>query len=68
MKYYNYETAFASVRDAVRGYLKDNGIYYELSRAYIMYHFEILTDAAGAAAINNFLDSLPDTFTEVPAA
>ena len=58
MKYYNFETMFTNLRDALRSYLKDNGIYYELSAAGRYYHFEILTDSNGAAKINDFLDSI----------
>ena len=57
MKYYNFETRFISLRDALRAYLKSNNIYYELSGGPAFYHFEIKTDPAGAAAINNFLDT-----------
>lgn len=57
MKFYNFETRFISLRDALREYLKENNIYYELSGGNSFYHFEIKTDPAGAAAINNWLDS-----------
>lgn len=57
MKYYNFETRFISLRDALREYLKSNNIYYELSGGPAFYHFEIKTDPAGAAAINDFLDT-----------
>lgn len=62
-KYYNFETMFLSLRDELRSFLKENNIYYELSKAYRYYHFEILTDAAGAEKINNFIDSV--SITEV---
>ena len=57
MKYYNFETRFISLCDALRAYLKSNNIYYELSGGQAFYHFEIKTDPAGAAAINDFLDT-----------
>lgn len=57
MKYYNFETRFISLRDALREYLKSNNIYYELSGGPAFYHFEIKTDPTGAAAINNWLDT-----------
>lgn len=57
MRYYNFETRFISLRDALREYLKENNIYYELSGGPAFYHFEIKTDAAGAAAINAWLDN-----------
>ena len=57
MKWYNFETRFLSLRDALRAFLHDNGIYYELSGAYSFYHFEIKTDASGAEKINAFIDS-----------
>jgi hypothetical protein len=46
-----------SLRDALREYLKNNNIYYELSGGPAFYHFEIKTDPAGAAAINAWLDT-----------
>ena len=60
-KYYNFETMFISLRDALRAFLHENNIYYELSGAGRYYHFEILTDRAGADAINNFIDSVTIT-------
>lgn len=57
MKYYNFETMFRSLKDALCKYLKTNGFYYELSGAAAGWHFEILTDPDGAAAINDFLDN-----------
>lgn len=47
---------FRSLKDLLTEYLKNNNIYYELSGAAAGWHFEIKTDPAGAAAINNFLD------------
>lgn len=58
MKWYNLETMFRSLRGALRVYLHDNGIYYELSGGSGFWHFEILTDAAGANHINSFIDSI----------
>ena len=64
-RFYNYETIFKGTRDALRQYLKDNGIYYELSAGSGFYHFEIKADAETAENINRFLDSLLDNrFTE----
>ena len=57
-QYYNFETRFISLRDALRQYLKENNIYYELSGAYSYYHFEILANSAALASINNYLDSI----------
>lgn len=56
-KYYNFDTRFISLRDALRTYLHDNNIYYELSGAYSYYHFEILCNPAELSAVNCFLDS-----------
>lgn len=55
MKYYNFDTMFRSLKDILCKYLKNNNIYYELSGAAAGWHFEILTDAAGADAINKFI-------------
>ena len=57
-KYYNFDTRFLSLRDALRQYLKDNNIYYELSGAYSYYHFEILATPKELEKTNSFLDSI----------
>ena len=57
-KYYNFDTRFISLRDALRQYLKDNNIYYELSGAYSYYHFEVLANEKELISVNNFLDSI----------
>lgn len=62
-KYYNFDTRFISLRDVLRGFLKENNIYYELSGAASYYHFEILASPQDAEKINNFIDSM--TITEV---
>ena len=65
MKYYNFETRFRSLKDDLRQYLHENGIYYELSGGTGFWHFEIKTDPAGAEKINAFIDSvtIPGVFT-----
>lgn len=63
MKWYNFETLFITLRDGLRKFLRDNGIKYELSSCGPGYHFEILTDQAGADMINRWLDE--NTITEV---
>ena len=62
MKWYNFETLFISLRDGLREFLKNNNIRYELSGCGSGYHFEILTDRAGANKINSWLDA--NTITE----
>ena len=57
MKYYNFETMFISLATKIGDFLKENNIYFEISKNRQYYHFEILTDEAGAAAINEFLDN-----------
>jgi hypothetical protein len=57
MKYYNFDTMFGSLKDILTEYLNNNGLYYELSGAAAGWHFEILTDAAGAARIDKFLEN-----------
>jgi hypothetical protein len=56
MKYYNIEL-FPSMAEKLQQFLYDckNVLAFELSAAGPMIHFEILTDAAGADAINNFI-------------
>ena len=56
MKYYNFETMFISLATSLGDFLHSSAIYFELSKAGGYYHFEILTDSAGAAEINDFLD------------
>lgn len=56
MKYYNFETAFTSLANKIVDFLKENKIYFELSKNGLYYHFEILTNEFWAACINNFLD------------
>ena len=60
-KYYNFETRFISLRDALREYLHNNNIYYELSGAYSYYHFEILANNEELEKTNSFLDSITIT-------
>lgn len=55
-KYYNFETMFISLAEKLHDFLFTLGYYFEISKAGSYYHFEILTDPDGAAAINNFLD------------
>lgn len=57
MKYYNFDTMFRSLKDILCQYLKENNIYYELSGAAAGWHFEILTDPAGAAAIDKHIEN-----------
>lgn len=56
MKYYNFESMFISLVTELGDFLKENNIYFETSKNGQHYHFEILTDAAGAALINKFLE------------
>lgn len=58
MRFYNFETRFRSLRDALREYLQENGIYYELSGGPGFWHFEIKTDPAGAEQIDAFIDTV----------
>lgn len=53
--WYNFETSFKSLRDELRSYLKNRGIYYELSGCYASYHFEIFCDKKQADDINSFI-------------
>ena len=64
-KYYSFDTRFISLRDKLRAFLHESGIYYELSGAYSYYHFEILANAEELDKTNIFLDSV--TITEVRA-
>jgi hypothetical protein len=64
-KYYNFDTRFISLKNALSDFLKNNNIYYELSGNYSYYHFEILADKIELEKINNFIDS--QIVTEVTA-
>ncbi len=57
MKYYNFETLFITLAKKLGDFLHGAGIYFEISNAGRHYHFEILTDPEGAAAINDFLNN-----------
>jgi hypothetical protein len=54
MKYYNIELLQAAA-ERLQALLYDLQVKFEISGAGAYYHFEILTDAAGAASINNYL-------------
>lgn len=60
MKWYNFETMFRSVKEALSNYLKSNGYKYELSGCIGFWHFEILTDPAGAKELNKYIEQLSD--------
>ena len=57
MKYYNIELSKAAAIK-LQQFLYNLSIQYEISAAGPYTHFEILTDAAGADKINNFLDKI----------
>ena len=57
MEYYSFETIAKSLRDSLKRFLSDNNIYFEISSATSMWHFEIFTDANGVKMINEFLDN-----------
>lgn len=54
MKYYNIEL-FPAAAEKLQQFLYDLLVKFEISAAGPMIHFEILTDAAGADAINSFI-------------
>ena len=57
MKYYNIELNQAAAKK-LQQFLYKLNVNFEISAAGPYYHFEILTDAAGAEIINNFLDEI----------
>ena len=58
MKWFNFETSFRTLKDALRAYLKDHNIYFELSECgFACWHFEIKCTAKQAENINGFLDT-----------
>lgn len=54
MKYYNIEL-LQTAAEKLQEFLYDLQVKFEISAGGAYYHFEILTDAAGAAIINNYL-------------
>jgi ADP-heptose:LPS heptosyltransferase len=56
MRYYNFETMLISLATKIGDFLHENGVYFEISKNGRYYHFEILTDDAGAVVINNYID------------
>ena len=56
MKYYNFETMFISLATKIGDFLKQSAAYFEISKNGRYYHFEILTDAATAIKINDFIN------------
>lgn len=64
-KWYNFETAFVSLADALSRVLKRDGIYYERSGAFGNYHFEIYATPYEAETISVWIDVL--TISEVRA-
>ena len=55
-KYYNFETIDEALKDGLRVYLHEIGVYYELSECFEGWHFEIKANAEEFALINNWLD------------
>lgn len=54
-KWYNYDTYNINVRDAVRKYLHENHIYYELSECFDGWHFEIELEEKDFETVDWFL-------------
>lgn len=54
MKYYNIEL-LQTAAERLQAFLYDMQVKFEISAAGAYYHFEILTDTAGAALINDFI-------------
>ena len=61
-KYRSFETMFRSLKDELCTFLKESGIYYELSGCYSGWHFEVLCNEDEAGKINAWLDE--NTITE----
>ena len=55
MKYYNVEL-FPAAAEKLQQFLYNIAVKFEISAAGSMVHFEILTDSAGAATINKFIE------------
>lgn len=56
-KWYNFETSFMTLANALSAFLKSSGIYYERSGAFGNYHFEVFADMDNVARVNAFLDA-----------
>ena len=62
-KFYSFETIFRSLKDGLRRFLKESGIYYELSGCGCAgWHFEIKCNADEVKMVNDWLDA--NTITE----
>lgn len=61
-KYYNFETSFRSLKDDLTKFLKESGIYYELSGCGGGWHFEILCNTEEFYNIEDWLEY--NTITE----
>lgn len=55
-RFYNFETMFGSLKDALGAFLKTQGIYYEVSGCFDGWHFEIKADEAEVEMVNRWLD------------
>jgi hypothetical protein len=56
-KFYSFNTAFRSLKDNLRRFLKESGIYYELSGCGAAWHFEIKCNPTEVELVNNWLDA-----------
>jgi len=62
-KFYNFETMFRSLKDGLTVFLKESGIYYEISGCGKGWHFEIKCNNEELEMVNNWLDA--NTITEM---
>ena len=59
-KFYAFNTNSKGMRDAMRAFLKSQGIYYELSQRYEGWHFEVLCSAEELDNTESWLDSVDE--------
>lgn len=61
MKFYGFNTTSENIKNALRAFLKQNNIYYELSGCFNGWHFEVQVDENGLQKVNDQLDEIYKT-------
>ena len=61
MKFYGFNTTSENIKNALRTFLKQNNIYYEISGCWNGWHFEVQVDENGLQKVNDQLDEIYKT-------
>lgn len=59
-KFYSFNTDSQGMRDAMRVFLKENNIYYELSSRFDGWHFEVLCSDEEVDGVESWLESVDE--------